>query len=75
MAVLCVVLLTVFSLYIKPIFRFHHRSFHGPLGSNLMNALKTEPSLKDLRTESDRRCHMILLLFHLLTMVYTTLVT
>ena len=53
----------------------HHRSFHGPLGSNVMNALKTEPSLKDLRTKSDRRCHMILLLFHLLTMVYTTLVT
>ena len=39
-----------------------------------MNALKTGPSLKDLRTESDRRCHMILLLFHLLSMVYTTLV-
>lgn len=39
-----------------------------------MNALKTEPSLKDLRTKSDRRCHMILLLFHLLTIVYTILV-
>ena len=39
-----------------------------------MNALKTGRSLKDLRTASDRRCHMILLLFHLLTMVCTILV-
>ena len=39
-----------------------------------MNALKTGPSLKDLRTASDRRCPMILLLVHLLTMVYTILV-
>ena len=27
-----------------------------------------------LRTASDRRCHMILMLFHLLAMVYTILV-
>ena len=39
-----------------------------------MTASKTRPSLQDLLTASDRRCHMILLLFHLLKMVYTILV-
>ena len=39
-----------------------------------MNALKTGPSLKDLRTAIDRRCSMILLLVHLLTMVDIILV-
>ena len=28
-----------------------------------------------LRTASDRRCHMILMLFHLLTMVYTSYIS